>query len=144
MDYIKESGGEPLTLQVPAAGSSGLFRLDSLLFPSLKDESPYDNKQIERDFVVMQKKIGIDDEKRRERNIVFHSWRHYCAKNLAHVTNRTVGMAILGLKTSAVFDHYANHIDGETFGKMAEAIEQGLKPGKTEREPIPFRAMANK
>ncbi len=106
-----------------------VFRTDSLLFPSLLGETPYDGKQVNEDYYKMLEKIGISESERKERNIVFHSWRHYCAKNLAQVTNRTIGMAILGHKTSAMFDHYADHVDKETFRKMREAIEEGLKPG---------------
>jgi integrase len=140
--YIKELGG--LFRKETHTGDPGEApRLDSLLFPSLNDDSPYDNKQIERDYFVMLKKIGIDDKMRKKRNIVFHSWRHYCAKNLAQVTNRTIGMAILGQKTSSMFDHYANHVDKETFDKMTKAVEQGLKPGIGEKkEPIPFKKAA--
>jgi integrase len=141
--YIKEVGG--LFQGGVSAGDTGEApRLDGLLFPSLKDVSPYDNKQIERDYFAMLQKIGIDEEKRKERNIVFHSWRHYCAKNLAQVTNRNIGMAILGQKTSRMFDHYADHVDKETFNKMTEAIAQGLKPGLDQKKPLQFQQVANK
>jgi hypothetical protein len=50
-------------------------------------------------------------------------------------------VAILGHKTSSMFDHYADHADKETFNKMTEAIEQGLKPGVGEEKPIPFVAL---
>jgi integrase len=86
----------------------------------------------------MFRRIGISDEERRERNIVFHSWRHYCAKNLAQVTNRAIGMAILGHKTSVMFDHYAAHVDKETFAKMGEAIQQRLTPCSEERKELRF------
>jgi hypothetical protein len=42
-------------------------------------------------------------------------------------------MAILGHKTSSMFDHYADYADKETFDKMTEAIAQGLKPGAGEQ-----------
>jgi integrase len=121
-------------------GLDNRFRLDSLLFPGTDSEKPYDNRHIGRELNYMLAKIGIDDTKRRERGIVFHSWRHYAAKNLAEVTtNRAIAMAILGQKTSRIFDKYAAHADKETFRKMARAIKQGLKPGaKTTKEPIPF------
>jgi integrase len=115
-----------------------LFNMDSLLFPSLLETTPYDGKQVKEDFYKMLEKIGISEAERKERNIVFHSWRHYCAKNLAQVTNRAIGMAILGHKTSAMFDHYANHVDKETFNKMREAITEGLKPGIGMEKEIVF------
>ncbi|AEF82212.1 tyrosine-type recombinase/integrase [Leadbettera azotonutricia] len=107
----------------------GLYRSESFLFPGINKDIPYDNKQIEKDYHAMLEKIQIDDKKRKERNIVFHSWRHYCAKNLAQAnTPRAIAMAILGHKTGFLFDYYARHFDTETFDKMAEAIKQGLRP----------------
>jgi integrase len=112
-----------------------LFALNSLLFPGANGNAPFVERQILKDFYSMLRQIGISDE---ERNIVFHSWRHYCAKNLAQVTNRAIGMAILGHKTSEMFDHYAAHVDKETFAKMGEAIQQGLAPYKEERKELRF------
>ncbi len=114
-----------------------LFTLNSLLFPGANGNAPFVERQILKDFYSMLRQIGISDEERKERNIVFHSWRHYCAKNLAQVTNRAIGMAILGHKTSEMFDHYAAHVDKETFAKMGEAIQQGL--GTTREEQIVLR-----
>jgi integrase len=127
-------------LQEYIKGLESRFRLDSLLFPGTDPEKPYDNRQIGKELAYMLKKIGINDEIRKERGIVFHSWRHYTAKNLAEVTNRAIGMAILGHKTSRLFDKYAAHVDKETFKKMTKAIKQGLRPGpdKKSTEPIPF------
>ncbi|MDL2230026.1 site-specific integrase [Treponema sp. OttesenSCG-928-L16] len=119
------------------------FRTDSFLFPSNLENTPYDDKQVRKDFYSTLKEIGISEVERRERNIVFHSWRHYCAKNLAQVANRAIGMAILGHKTSAMFDHYADHADKETFKKMAQAIKEGLRPGLKQNNEIQFQKPAN-
>jgi integrase len=78
-------------LQAYMKGLEGHFHLDSFLFPGTNPEKPYDNRQIGREFSYMLAKIGIDDDTRRERGIVFHSWRHYAAKNLAEVTSRAIG-----------------------------------------------------
>jgi integrase len=119
--FIKETGA--------------LFRLDNFIFPDVSPEAPISHEQIAKDFKKALEQIGIDETKRKERHIVFHSWRHYCAKNLAQVANRNIGMTILGHKTSIMFDHYADHVDKETFAKMTEAIEQGLKPGIGKKKP---------
>jgi len=111
-------------------------RLDNLVFPGKKDGKPYSHKQVNMDFYQMLEKIGISDKNRKNVNIVFHSWRHYGAKHLAEVTNRTVGMAILGHKTPRLFDHYANHTDNDTFEGMKKAINEGLKHGDCEDNKI--------
>jgi integrase len=117
-------------------------RLDNLIFSGDSQDKPYANEQIEKDFKKALRSIGITEEERKERGIVFHSWRHYCAKNLAEVTNRAIGMAILGHKTSRMFDHYASHVDKETFVKMSEAIAEGNKAVGRGKEPIRFSQQA--
>jgi integrase len=119
-----------------------LFNLDSFLLPGDKPGIPYDNRQIGKDFNKMLGEIGIDEKTRKERGIVFHSWRHLLAKNLVeNGTNKAIGMKILGQKTSRVFDHYASHVDKETFRQMMGAIEKVQKPEAPSREPIPFRGV---
>jgi integrase len=119
-----------------------LLNPDSYLLPGNSPDKPYDNRQIGRDFNKMLEIIGIDEQARKERGIVFHSWRHFIAKNLAETTtSRQIGMKILGHKTSRMFDHYANHTDKETFKMMAGALEKSLKPEKPIREPIPFKGV---
>jgi integrase len=119
----------------------GLFKLDSLLFPGKNPEIPYNNRQIGKDFNKMLEKIGIDDAIRKKRNIVFHSWRHLLAKNLAEKgTNRAIGMKILRHKTSRMFDHYASHVDNETFEQMAEAMRKVSQTEKP-KEPLQFKGV---
>jgi integrase len=122
----------------------GLFNLDGFLFPGNVPGKPYCSKQMGKDFNRMLAKIGIGNDQRKEMGIVFHSWRHFMAKNLAQVTNRTIGMKILGHKTGAMFDHYADHVDKETFAKMTEAIKQGIKSGEEINLPIPFPQASGK
>jgi len=99
-------------------------KLDSFLLPGKTPDKPYDNRHIGKNFNKMLEKIGIDDAARKERNIVFHSWRHLLAKNLAESgTNKAIAMKILGQKTGRIFDMYADHVDKETFRKMAIAID---------------------
>ena len=119
----------------------GFMKLDSLLFPGNKPGIPYGYKQIGNIFNKMLEKIGIDDQTRRERGIVFHSWRHLMAKNLVeNGVNKAIGMKILGLKTGQIFDQYASHIDKETFRQMSKAIEK-VHQSETINEPIPFRGV---
>ena len=117
----------------------GILKLDALLIPGKKTEIPYDSAQLRKIFYRMLAKIGIDDAIRVKRGIVFHSWRHLLAKRLAESgTNKAIGMNILRLKTSQIFDHYAAHVDNETFKQMAGAIEKAHEPSTPPKEPIPF------
>jgi len=117
----------------------GLFGLDCLLFPGKNPKIPYNNRQIGKNFNKMLEKIGIDDQTRKERGIVYHSFRHLLAKNLVEGgVNKAIGMRILGQKTSRVFDEYASHVDKETLRQMTDAIKQVSKFG-TNKEPLPFR-----
>jgi integrase len=114
------------------AGHGRASRPDNLVFIGRTEGKPYSFCMINNDLHEMLEKIGISDAERRKRNIVFHSWRHYGAKNLAEVTTRQIGMAILGHKTPTLFDHYANHADDETFNLMKTAISEGLHQGAKE------------
>jgi integrase len=119
-------------------------RLDGFLFPGVySDSKPYSLEKIERDFKDALGKIGIDEAMRRERKIVFHSWRHFMAKNLAQVTTRNIAKKILGQETDSVFERYANHVDKETFIKMAEAVRQRTK-GEAVKPPLPFPQSSGK
>jgi integrase len=109
---------------------------DALLFPSEVPGVPYDEKQVVEDYYRVLSSIGISQKERKARNIVFHSWRHYCAKNLAAVATKSIGMKILGHKTSVMFDHYSDHIDKETFKAMEEAMKVGLGEKKDTVEVI--------
>jgi len=117
------------------------LKLDCLLLPGKNPEIPYDSVQIRKDFQKMLEKIGIDDKNRRERGIVLHSFRHLLAKNLVEKgANKAIGMKILGHKTSQIFDHYASHIDKETFKQMTEALEMIHQPD-VPKKPISFRGV---
>jgi integrase len=115
------------------------LKIDGFLLPGKKPGVPYDSVQIRKDFQKMLEEIGIDDNTRRERGIVFHSWRHLLAKNLAEKgINKAIGMKILGHKTSRIFDHYASHVDKETFKQMTVALEN-VQESDFPRKPILFR-----
>ena len=106
----------------------GLLSMDSLLFPGKNPKIPYNNRQIGKDFNKMLEKIGIDEQARKTRGIVYHGFRHLLAKNLAEKgVSKAIGMKILGHKTSRIFDYYASHADKETFKQMTESMERVLK-----------------
>jgi integrase len=119
----------------------GFTKLDGLLIPGKNPERPYDDRCIGRHYHKMLAKIGIDDITRKERNIVYHSWRHLLAKNLVeNNTNKAIAMKILGQKTGRIFDLYADHFDKETFKQMTKAMENVNKK-ETPKEPIQFKVV---
>ena len=69
-------------------------------------------------------KIGIDKEEQKERNIVFHSWRHYAAKHLDKILGRRGAMRVTGHKDHTVFDRYADHIDSDDMKEIADGISK--------------------
>jgi len=118
-----------------------LYNLNSLLIPGRNPEIPLDSHLIRDNFYKVLEQIGIDEKTRKERNIVFNSWRHLMAKNIVeNGANKAIGMRILGQKTSRIFDHYADHFDKATFNQMAKAIEMASKR-EPQKEPIPFKVV---
>lgn len=96
---------------------------ESFLIPSFLQNKPFDQRQIVKDLYKALESIGIDENERKLRAIVFHSWRHYVANCVLRTSSKSVGMMILGQKTTSVFDDYANHITKEDLQKMAQALE---------------------
>ena len=119
----------------------GLTKLNGLLLPGKNPEIPYNNRQIGKDFNKMLGMIGISELERKERGIVYHSWRHLLAKNLAqNSTNKAIAMKILGHKSSKVYDHYASHADKETFRKMIKAMET-ITQEESKNKTVPFQSI---
>lgn len=50
---------------------------DDLVFYDKNRDTPYNGKKINDFFYEALQKLGISDQERRERNIVFHSWRKF-------------------------------------------------------------------
>lgn len=63
----------------------------------------------EDDFYIAMQKIGISEEQRKERNIVFHSLRHYCATQIAQRASLEIAMKILGHRTEEMTRLYSEH-----------------------------------
>jgi integrase len=70
--------------------------------------------------------IGITEEERVERNIVFHSWRHRYATKMADLVDaRSLGQAT-GHKTPAMLEHYAAHANENRFNAVKVATEKAF------------------
>lgn len=100
---------------------------------------PVDKKVISKNFYRALELIGITEKERQERNIVFHSWRHYVATYLANNTKKRTGMSITGHKNERTYAGYSSHETDDEFNEKKEAL-RGLadyKP-KIKKENIKF------
>lgn len=79
---------------------------------------PLDAHQITDSFKKALRSIGITEELRKERNIVFHSWRHFYATTIAHDVDERHAQMILGHETPAMTKHYADHQREKDFDEM--------------------------
>jgi integrase len=57
----------------------------------------------------------------KDRNIVFHSWRHYFAARMVDKMSPDQIVRVTGHKTRTVFDHYADHIEEKNLDEMRDA-----------------------
>ena len=62
----------------------------------------------------------------KNRNIVFHSWRHYFSSRLVDKIDKRTAMLATGHSTGAVFDAYANHKTEEQFKRLADTMGEIL------------------
>ena len=69
-------------------------------------------------------KIGIHEEERKERNIVFHSLRHFCATYLRQRADVEIVQSIMGHRTVKMSEHYADHETQEKIDNMRNAITE--------------------
>ncbi len=87
--------------------------------------NPVTNKTFSKYLYRALERTGITDKKRRERNITFHSWRHYFNSTL-----RASGIAdskvqsVTGHSTQAMTEHYThfNLQDYKEIRKVQESI----------------------
>jgi integrase len=111
---------------------------DGFVFWCSKEDEPWDQQMslyaLQDMLVVMT--AGVDaseDEKKKaqlywkERNIVFHSWRHFYAARMADRLEARKVMLVTGHKTRAVFDGYADHALDSDLAEVAQASEDTFK-----------------
>jgi integrase len=68
--------------------------------------------------------IDIEDKEREERNIVFHSWRHFYATVISNNVGERKAQIALGHLTPAMTKHYAAHKRDEDLQQVADASAQ--------------------
>lgn len=79
----------------------------------------------EDDFYIAMQKIGISEEQRKERNIVFHILRHYCATQIAQRASLEIAMKILGHRTEEMTRLYSEHETQMKLNNAKEVLAQG-------------------
>ena len=79
----------------------------------------------EDNFYIAMQKIGISEEQRKERNIVFHSLRHYCATQIAQRASLEIAMKILGHRTEEMTRLYSEHETQMKLNNAKEVLAQG-------------------
>lgn len=79
----------------------------------------------EDDFYIAMQRIGISEEQRNERNIVFHSLRHYCATQIAQRASLEIAMKILGHRTEEMTRLYSEHETQMKLNNAKEVLAQG-------------------
>ena len=79
----------------------------------------------EDDFYIAMQKIGISEEQRKERNIVFHSLRNYCATQIAQRASLEIAMKILGHRTEEMTRLYSEHETQMKLNNAKEVLAQG-------------------
>ncbi len=95
----------------------------SYVFWSVKDYSkPITPGYYGDCFYKALEQIGVSEAERKDRNIVFHSLRHFCATILKQRADKETVMAIMGHKTPDMTDHYADHKTQEKFENMRNVI----------------------
>ena len=67
--------------------------------------------------------IGVSEVQRKERNIVFHSLRHFCATILAQRTDMKMVQAFMGHRTEAMSRHYSDHETQEKLNSMKNIMQ---------------------
>ncbi|MBN2251224.1 MAG: tyrosine-type recombinase/integrase, partial [Candidatus Altiarchaeota archaeon] len=79
-----------------------------IFYGSLPDKPVVENVLVEG-FKDALARSGVSEQVRKERNIVFHSWRHYYAKVVADRVDQRQAQLALGHMTAAMTAYYADH-----------------------------------
>ncbi|MCR5253148.1 MAG: tyrosine-type recombinase/integrase [Treponema sp.] len=73
-------------------------------------------------FYKALEEIGVSEAVRKDRNIVFHSLRHFCCTILKQRADKEIVMEIMGHKSGRMTDHYSDHETQEKFDNMRTII----------------------
>lgn len=97
--------------------------LSYVFFSVHKPEQPYWPSYYGDRLYEALESIGISEEQRRERNIVFHSLRHFCATILSQRTDLKTVQAVMGHRSEEMSKHYSNHETAEKMQNMRNIMQ---------------------
>ena len=98
-----------------------------VFFSNTKPEQPCYPTYYQDSFYDAMAEIGISEEQRKERNIVFHSLRHFCATLLSQRADMKTVQAILGHRSEKMSMHYADHDSQEKLNNMRNIMQLAWK-----------------
>ena len=67
--------------------------------------------------------IGISIEQQKDRNLVFHSLRHFCATVLSQRCDLKMVQAVMGHRTEIMSKHYSDHETQEKLQNMRDVMQ---------------------
>ncbi len=82
---------------------------ERFIFYGTLPEKPVVENVLVEGFKDALARAGVSEAERKERNIVFHSWRHYYAKVIADRVDQRQAQLALGHMTAAMTAYYADH-----------------------------------
>ncbi len=97
--------------------------LSYVFFSQVKPEQPcWPSYYVDGLYDALEK-IGVSEEQRKERNIVFHSLRHFCATILSQRTDLKTVQAVMGHRSEDMSKHYSNHETEEKINNMRNVMQ---------------------
>ena len=97
--------------------------LSYVFFSAQKTEQPYWPSYYAEGLYQALETIGITEEQRKERNIVFHSLRHFCATVLSQRTDLKTVQAVMGHRSEEMSKHYSSHETQEKLQNMRNIMQ---------------------
>jgi len=97
------------------------------LFPNQYFTGPLDHKVLDHHLHRALRAIGITEDKRKARNITFHSWRHFATTQMRTSVGDHLARLIIGHSDVAIQDHYSHPTD-EHAAVVRQAQLKLLKP----------------
>ena len=118
-----------MVLKLMARARSNPYFSDTsfVFYSNVKPEQPCCPGYYQDSFYEAMAGIGISEEQRKERNIVFHSLRHFCATLLSQRTDLKTVQTILGHRSAAMSMHYSDHETQEKLDNMRNVMQNAWK-----------------
>lgn len=112
-----------LQLESLAKENPNYSDMSFVFFSNVKPEQPYWPSYYSDGLYEALEQIGISEEQRKERNIVFHSLRHFCATILSQRTDLKTVQAFMGHRTEEMSKHYSDHETQEKLNNMKNILQ---------------------